>query len=125
MALTKTTINANAATLEMVQTSATITADDDITGGVTGNLQQVDIDNSNTPTTAVYVKLADVADATAGTTEPNWCFRAPGGQRTSYTCLGASPFATGLSLWCSTEAGKASATNPSGTVSVRILVGTN
>ena len=108
MALTKTTINANAATLEMVQTSATITADDDITGGVTGNLQ-----------------LADVADATAGTTEPNWCFRAPGGQRTSYTCLGASPFATGLSLWCSTEAGKASATSPSGTVSVRILVGTN
>lgn len=125
MALTKTVINANAATLEMVQTSATIASDDDITGGSTGNLQQVDIDNSNNPTTAVYVKLADAASATPGTTEPHWCFRAPGGQRTSYTCLGVSPFSTGLSLWCSTEAGKASATSPTGTVSVRIVTGTN
>lgn len=125
MALTKTVINANAATIEVVQTSATITSNDDITGGSTGNLQQVDIDNSNNLDTAVYVKLADAASATPGTTEPNWIFRAPAGQRTSYTCLGASPFSTGLCLWCSTEAGKTSTTNPSGTVAVRILTGTN
>ena len=124
MALTSKALNSPVGALELVQTSATSTVDANITGGTTGNLIQVDIDNSNNPTTAVYVKFKDATSGSTGS-NPNWIFYAPGGQRTSYSCMGASPFTTGLTMWCVTGAAGTRDTSPSGTVSVRVLVGSN
>lgn len=124
MALTSKALNSPVGALELVQTSATSTLDKNITGGTTGNLIQVDIDNSNNPTTAVYVKFKDATDGDTGS-NPDWIFYAPGGQRTSYTCMGASPFTIGLIMWCVTGAAGTSSTSPTGTVSVRVLVGAN
>ena len=124
MALTAKSLNSPVGALELVQSSATATLDKNITGGTTGNLIQVDIDNSNNPNTAVYVKFKDATDGDTGS-NPDWIFYAPGGQRTSYTCMGASPFTIGLIMWCVTGAAGASSDSPTGTVSVRVLVGAN
>ena len=124
MALTSKALNSPVGALEIVQTSATSTLDKNITAGTTGNLIQIDIDNSNNPTAASYVKLKDATDGDTGS-NPDCIFYAPPGQRTSYTCLGATPFTIGLIMWCVTGAAGTSTTSPTGTVSVRVLVGAN
>ena len=63
-------------------TGATNSAVDNTTGG-SGTLYMVEVDNSSY-STAVYFKLADVADATAGTTAATIVLYCPASSKRSY-----------------------------------------
>ena len=100
-------------------TSASNTAIDNTTGA-SGTLYMVEIDNSSY-STAVYLKLADSTNATAGTTASTMVFFCPASVKRSYVFPEGIAFSNGFSHWCTTAAAEASTAAPSTPPTVRYV----
>ena len=120
MALSVSTQASPVATRLVVQTSATATADNNITNA-TGSVYMVDIDNTANAGQAVYVKLYDNASPTVGTTAPDIVCLATQGIRRQYVMPEGVAFGTAISMCCVTAGGTAGTTSPSSAVIVRLL----
>jgi len=100
-------------------TAATNSAVDNTTGG-SGTLYMVEVDNSSY-STAVYFKLADAADATAGSTAATMVFYCPASSKRAYVFPEGIAFSNGFSHWCVTGAAEGSTAAPSTTPTVRYV----
>jgi hypothetical protein len=86
-----------------------------------GTLYMVEIDNTGASSTAVYFKMADSADATAGTTAANLVLMIAAGTKMSYVFPTGITFSTGFSHWCTKLAAESDTTVPADTVSARYV----
>ncbi len=105
---------------KMVQDSSAANTAVDNTTGATGNLYAVEIDNSLNAAPA-YFKLADSANATAGTTAADIVLECPASSKKNYVFLGGIAFSAGFSHWCVTGAAEADTTSPTNPVVVRYV----
>ena len=119
MAVTVTN-QSNPIGVRMVQDSAASNTAIDNTTGAAGTLYMVEVDNSSY-STAVYFKLADTADATAGTTAASMVFFCPASSKRSYTFPEGIAFSAGFSHWCTTGAAESSTSAPSTPPTVRYV----
>tara|TARA_R110002020_G_scaffold418073_1_gene627332 strand:+ start:330 stop:695 length:366 start_codon:yes stop_codon:yes gene_type:complete len=116
MAITVIKTNQNIASSTIVKdTNANGTAADNTTSAA-GSLYSIEVINPNTDW--VYFKLADTADATAGTTDATLIYPATGAATSSVVFPQGIAFANGFSHWCVTAATGSSTTNPSSAVTV-------
>ncbi len=104
----------------IVQTSATATSNDNVTGAVS-TVYMVEVDNSANGAQVNYVKLYDSAAVTVGTTAPNMILMITAGAKRSYAFPEGILFATALSFACVTGPGTAGTADPGAAVIVRIL----
>ena len=118
MAVTVTNQSNPLASKIVQDTTATNSAEDNTTGAA-GTLYMVEIDNT-AYATIVYFKLADTANATAGTTAPDIVLKCPASVKRSYVFPEGVAFATGFSHWCTTGAAQTNLGAP-GTVVVRYV----
>ena len=110
MAVTVTNQSNPLASKLVQDTAATSTAVDNTTGA-SGTLYMVEIDNSSYGT-AVYFKLADTDDATAGTTAATMVFLCPASVKRSYAFPEGITFSAGFSHWCTIGAAESNTTAP-------------
>ena len=119
MAVTVTN-QSNPLAAKIVQdTAATNAAVDNTTGG-SGTLYMVEVDNTGLAA-IVYFKLANTANATAGTTAADMVFMCPASTKRSYVFPEGIAFSAGFSHWCVTAAAEANTTAPSTPPTVRYV----
>jgi hypothetical protein len=119
MAVTVTNQSNPLASKLVQDTAATNSAVDDTTGA-SGTLYMVEIDNTGLAA-AVYFKLANTDNATAGTTAADLVFLCPASVKRSYAFPEGIAFDTGFSHWCVTSATEASTAAPSTPPTVRYV----
>jgi thiamine biosynthesis lipoprotein ApbE len=125
MSVTVSTIAEPLGTKLVIDLNSNATAEDDVTGAAT-TIYAVEIDNTEN-NAATYVKLADVADATSGTTAPGHQFMVPGSTKLTFVIGGGIPISTKLSFWSvispyATTANDANSTeSPASVVPVKVL----
>jgi hypothetical protein len=118
--MTVSVTNTTSLTTKLVQdTDAGNVAVDNTTGGA-GTLYSVEIDNSANGS-AVYFKLANTADATAGTTAADVVLMCPGNNKVNYVFVSGLAFNVGFSHWCVTAAAESSTGAPGSSVIVRYI----
>ena len=100
-------------------TAATNSAVDNTTGGA-GTLYLVEIDNSSYGA-AIYFKMADTADATAGTTASTMVLFCPASVKRSYVFPEGIAFSSGFSHWCTLYAAESSDHAPATPPTVRYV----
>jgi len=105
---------------KIVKDSAATNSAVDNTTGASGTLYMVEVDNSSYGT-AVYFKLADTDNATAGTTAATMVFFCPASVKRSYVFPEGVAFGTGFSHWCTTGAAESSTAAPGTTPTVRYV----
>ncbi len=104
----------------VLQTSATATADNNVTGSAT-TVFLIDIDNTANAAQPVYLKLYNDNAPSVGTTSPDCVYMVAGGVRRAYAITEGVAFSTGLSLACVVTGGTSGATGPSSPTIVRVL----
>ena len=119
MAVTVTN-QSNPLASKIVQDTGATNAAVDNTTGAAGTLYMVEIDNTSY-STAVYFKLADTDDATAGTTAPTMQFLCPASVKRSYVMPEGVAFGTGFSHWCVTGAAQSNTGAPATPPTVRYV----
>ena len=119
MAVTVTNQNNPVGARIVNDTSANNTAADNTTG-TSGTLYAVEIDNTGN-SAICYFKLANTANATAGTTAAEFCLMCPASTKMSYVFPTGIAFATGFSHWCVTGAAESNTTSPGNAVIVRYV----
>lgn len=102
----------------IVQTSATATADNNVTGEA-GAIYNIELDNSSN-SSSVYLKIYDNASPVVGTTAPDHTFRVKGNQLRSVVAPQGLDFDY-LSFACVTTGGTAGTTSPTNPVIVRMV----
>ncbi len=100
-------------------TSVSNSAVDNATGG-SGTLYMVEIDNSGLGA-VVYFKLANTADATAGTTAADLVLICPASSKRTYVFPEGIAFSVGFSHWCVTGAAEANTAAPGTPPTVRYV----
>lgn len=103
----------------IVQTSATDTPDNDVTGAA-GSVYQIDVDNEANADNPAFLKLYDSAAPTVGTTAPDFIFKVPVNQKRSLVIPDGWDF-TNLSLACVISGGTAGTTAPTSPVVVKLV----
>ena len=93
---------------------------DNVTAATSGSIYMVQIDNSKN-SSAVYLKIADASSAVPGTTTPNFVFFAPASKIATYNLPSGHDYSAGVSIWCTAGAAKTDTTNPTKSVTVRIM----
>tara|TARA_Y100001963_G_scaffold159344_1_gene262649 strand:- start:207 stop:581 length:375 start_codon:yes stop_codon:yes gene_type:complete len=124
MALSISSVVADAGSLHCVQTAASNTPD--VLKGSAGNIFKVEIVNENAY--AVYLKFWDTTGAVTpggggAANEPDWVLMCPASSTRAYSCPSGSAFGTGLKVACLTTPGTVGNVSPASTVSYRILIG--
>jgi len=119
MAVTVTN-QSNPIGVRLVQDTAASNTAIDNTTGAAGTLYMVEIDNSSY-STAVYLKLADTDNATAGTTAATLVLLCPASVKRSYAFPEGIAFGTGFSHWCVTAATEASTAAPGDPPTIRYI----
>ena len=104
----------------VLQTSATATADNNVTGAAT-TVFMVDIDNTANAAQPVYLKLYNNNAPTVGTTPPDCIYMVAGGVRRVYAITEGVAFSTGLSFACVVTGGTSGTSSPSSATVVRVL----
>jgi len=104
----------------VVQTDATATADNNVTGAA-AIVYMIQVDNSANGGQVNYLKLYNHNSPTVGTTAPNLVIMALGGADFTVAIPEGINFGTGLSLACVQEAGTAGVTSPTSDVVVRLV----
>jgi hypothetical protein len=120
MAFTKITTPTALAGKLVTLALTTSTADDNVTGVTSGRVYQIKIDNTGN-TTPVYVKVADTANATAGSTAADLVLYAPDSETITYLMDSGHAYTAGVSMWCTTGPSTTDAGTASGSVTVIIL----
>ena len=100
-------------------TSAGNTAVDNATGA-SGTLYAAEVDNTANGS-AVYFKLANTTNATAGTTAADMVLMCPANTKMNYVFLGGIAFSAGFSHWCVTSATESNTTAPGSAVVARYV----
>jgi hypothetical protein len=100
-------------------TAATNNAVDNATGA-SGTLYMVEIDNSSYGE-AVYFKMSNATDATAGTTAADLVLKCPASVKRSYVFPEGIAFSSGFCHWCVASAGEANAAAPGTPPTVRYV----
>jgi hypothetical protein len=100
-------------------TSAGGTAIDNTTGA-TGTLYAVEVDNTANAS-AVYFKMADSTNATAGTTAADICLMCDASTKINYVFPTGIAFSSGFSHWCVTAAAESNTTSPGSSVIARYV----
>jgi len=100
-------------------TAATNSAVDNSTGG-SGTLYMVEVDNTGY-STAVYLKMADTTNATAGTTASTMVLFCPASVKRSYVFPEGIAFSSGFSHWCTTGAAESDTSAPATPPTVRYV----
>ena len=100
-------------------TNSDNTAVDNATGA-SGTLYAAEVNNSANGS-AVYFKLADSTNATAGTTAADLVLMCPANTTKNYVFLGGIAFSNGFSHWCVTGAAESNTTSPGSAVTVRYV----
>jgi hypothetical protein len=79
---------------------------------------------NNTHNAQVYVKLYELtaANTTVGTHHPSFVFSCPASTSRQYNFPDELPWATALTMACTTTAGTGGTTNPGATVLVRLTI---
>ena len=106
---------------KLVQDTAAASTAVDNTTGASGTLYMIEIDNSASGATAVYFKMADSTDATAGTTAADLCLLVPAGVKQAYAFPTGIAFSNGFSHWCVKGAAESNTTTPDTTVIARYV----
>ena len=119
MAVTVTNQHDPLAAKIVQDTGATNVAVNNSTGG-SGTLYMVEVDNTGFGS-IVYFKLANTADATAGTTAADMVFMCPASTKRSYVFPEGVLFNVGFSHWCVTGAGESNTTAPGTPPTVRYV----
>ena len=119
MAVTVTNQSNPLASKIVQDTAATNSAVDNTTGG-SGTLYLVEVDNT-AYSTAVYFKMANSANATAGTTSATMVFLCPASVKRSYVFPEGIAFSAGFSHWCVTGVAESDTTAPSTPPTVRYV----
>ena len=120
---TATTPVALAGTLVTISKCA-VTPEDNVSADSSGKLYQVKVDNSLNTNQVAYVKIADSANATSGSTTPEIVLAIPGGQTVNYIWEIGFPYAAGLSVWCTALPNSADVSELGYSVSVTLLAST-
>ena len=123
MALTSTApFSAVINSVTVVQTDATVVADNDITGGANLTLTTIEIDAAtNTTVNAVYLKFYDSGSPTVGTDAPEMQLPMAVNTRGAFQISGGGyTFVNAISMACVQEAGTAGTTSPTQDVIVRV-----
>tara|TARA_R100000234_G_C4944696_1_gene154537 strand:+ start:72 stop:464 length:393 start_codon:yes stop_codon:yes gene_type:complete len=116
MALTTASFDSSVFTYKIVDQSDTVaTANIDVTGGKSGNIYAIDIDNGRNVSCAIKFTLTS-ATPVVGTTSPDIVVWHTAGQRTQYLMPAGLAF-TVLSFWATTEEADSGTTAPSGAYS--------
>ncbi|KKN40373.1 hypothetical protein LCGC14_0734250 [marine sediment metagenome] len=111
-------------TFEIQILNGTSTPANAIAGANNKKIYAVDIDARDNPTEDVYQKFWDAASATPGTDDEYMGLLGKAGRVTSYLFPRGKNFATDISTATTKEAiGNASATSPTGTVKVYLILG--
>ena len=105
---------------KLVQDTAASNSAVDNTTGASGTLYMVEIDNTDLAA-AVYFKLANSTNATAGTTAADMVFLCPASAKRSYAFPEGIAFDAGFSHWCVTSADESSTAAPGTTPTVRYV----
>ena len=103
----------------LVQDTAATNVAVDNTTGTDGTLYAVEIVNSTG--SPVYFKLADTADATAGTTAADVVLMCGGSSTQNYVFPSGIVFSVGFSHWCVTGAAQSSVVAPGSAVIARYV----
>ena len=119
MAITVTNQHDPLAAKIVQDTAATNVAVDNSTGG-SGILYMVEVDNSGFGA-IVYFKLANTANATAGTTAADVVLMCPASTKRSYVFPEGITFGNGFSHWCVTTAAQDSTSAPGTPPTVRYV----
>ena len=101
-----------------------VTAQDNVSADSSGRLYQVKVDNSLNEDMVAYVKIADSANATSGSTIPDIVLAIPGGQTVNYIWEIGFPYTSGLSVWCTALPNLTDTSALGETVSVTLLAST-
>tara|TARA_Y100001963_G_C6441023_1_gene291401 strand:+ start:96 stop:461 length:366 start_codon:yes stop_codon:yes gene_type:complete len=105
---------------KLVQDSSAGNTAADNTTGSSGTLYLVEIDNTANAS-IVYFKMADSADATAGTTAAGLVLMVPASTKMSFAFPTGISFSTGFSHWCVTGAAESNTTAPGSAVVARYI----
>ena len=119
MAVTVTNQHDPLAAKIVQDTGATNVAVDNSTGG-SGTLYMVEIDNTGLAA-IVYFKLANTANATAGTTAADLVLMCPASVKRSYVFPEGIAFSSGFSHWCVTSAAESNTDAPGTPPTVRYV----
>ena len=103
----------------VVSDDANATAQNAVTGAA-GKIYMLEIDNSNNPAEAVYLKIYDNPAPVVGTTAPDFIFKMPANQNQPIACPGGLDFTT-LSFAVTTSPGTSGSANPSNPVTVKMV----
>jgi len=105
---------------KLVQDTAATNSAVDNTTGASGTLYMVEIDNTGLAA-AVYFKLANATDATAGTTTADLVLKCPASVKRSYVFPEGIEFSSGFCHWCVASASEANTTAPGTPPTVRYV----
>ena len=120
MAFTKVTTPTALAGKLITLTLTTSAADDHVTGVTSGRVYQIKIDNTEN-TTPVYVKVADTANATAGSTSADLVLYTPASKTITYLMDAGHAYSAGVSIWCTTGPSTTDAGSAADSVTITVL----
>lgn len=119
MAITTTSLASPIGSKVLIDTTANATVEQALAAGAT--IYQIQINNSLNTTTAVTVKIADVASGASTSSPITHQLTCPGGERVSYIFNTGITLSNGLAFWCTTGVSSNDVTNPLESVEVRFL----
>lgn len=120
MAATKVTLGTYFGNIVISDDDVDENAVDNVTGAAS-TVHLIQIDNTANTGTRVFFKMYDVADATVGTTAPDYVLPVPGGVKRSFVSADGFNFGTAVSYGCVTGASKADTTAPSSAVKIVLI----
>jgi hypothetical protein len=124
MSVTKTTTITALGGILVVDLDANASAEENVTGNSSGTLYSVDIDNTQNTSDAVYLRIRDAATAdpaNASNGLHNWLLPCLAGQSMSYLMPSGTAYASGLSVWCTTDPALTNTDSPTNAVIVRLV----
>ena len=123
MALSQTTPPTTLANELVTITEVLATSIDNVTGSSSGKLYFIEVDNTENEH-GTYLKIADAASATAGTTQPQFRLLIPKLEKVTFSLLDGHTYSAGISLWATTGASVGSTAAPTNSLIVKLLVTT-
>ena len=123
MATTRITSPTALADELVVVSNVTSTSEDNVTGSTSGTIYFIEADNTENEY-PVYLKIADAASATAGTTQSQIRLRIPKQENSTFSLLTGHAYTSGISLWVTTGPDTSDTGSPENTLTVKLLVTT-
>ena len=119
MAITTTSLADPIGAKVLIDTDADATVEQALTSGAT--IYQIQISNTLNSSTAVTLKIADVASNASTSSAISHQFTCPGGDRVSYIFNTGITLSAGLAFWCTTSIAASDTNSPTNDVEVRFL----